>query len=148
MSRSSLKYVENNYSQNRQPVTAPVSNPVVYGCFPRYSSKPSFVDKLNKVLSGFLLCLVVLSLVSYYFVSDGERNMNKLGREIVALTNENIELQNKLDNMHSFNRVDSVLQTGSVLASAKKVIQVQSAKVAFVPNIKPQPINYHWTIGY
>ena len=74
--------------------------------------------------------------------------MNKLGREIVALTNENIELQNKLDNMHSFNRVDSVLQTGSVLASAKKVIQVQSAKVAFVPNIKPQPINYHWTIGY
>ena len=140
--------MEYNSSSNKQVVTAPVSNPVVYGRFPKHFSKPSFADKLNKALSLFLLCLVALSLVSYYFVSDGERNMNKLGREIVALTNENIELQNKLDNLHSFNKVDTVIHTGSVLASAKKVIQVSPTNIAFVPEVKPQPINYSWSIGY
>ena len=85
----------------QQVVASPVTNPVIYGRFPKHAVRTSSAEKLNKFLSMILLGLVVLSLVSYYFVSDGEKTMNSLGREIVALTNENIELQNKIDNLHS-----------------------------------------------
>jgi len=129
-------------------VQAPVSNPVIYGRFPKFNHKSSSVEKLNKFLSSILLMLVVLSLVSYYFVSDGEKNMNKLGREIVALSNENIELQNKLDNLHSFNKVDAIIQNNSTLDTAKKVIEIPAVNTVSVPKIQPVPVNYKWFVGY
>ncbi len=132
----------------QQAVAAPVTNPVIYGRFPKYASKPSATKKINKVLSACLLMLVVLSLVSYYFVSDSEKNMNKLGREIVALSNENIELQNKLDNLHSFNKIDSVIQNNIELETAKNIIEVPGVKMLAAPKMKPISVNYGWTIGY
>ena len=132
----------------QQAVAAPVTNPVIYGRFPKYASKPSTAKKINKVLSTFLLMLVVLSLVSYYFVSDSEKNMNKLGREIVALSNENIELQNKLDNLHSFNKIDTIIQNNVELETAKNIIEVPGDKTLAAPNVKPMHTNYGWTIGY
>ena len=97
-----------------QPVVSnPVSNPVIYGRFPRYIQKKSPAEKINKFLSAVSVVLVVLSLVSYYFVSDCQKTMNTLGREIVALSNENIELQNRLDNLNSFNNVDAMVH-GSI----------------------------------
>ena len=106
MSRGSIRYVDASYMYGQHAVAAPVTNPVIYGRFPKYTHKPSTSKKINKVLSVLLLMLVVLSLVSYYFVSDSEKNMNKLGREIVALSNENIELQNKLDTLQSYYNID------------------------------------------
>ena len=74
-----------------QPVVSnPVSNPVIYGRFPRYIQKKSPAEKINKFLSAVSVVLVALSLVSYYYVSDSQKTMNALGREIVALSNENI----------------------------------------------------------
>ena len=81
----------------QQIVTNPVSNPVVYGRFPKVIHKNSSIERINRVLSSLLLVLVVLSLVSYYFVSDSQKTMNNLTKQIVTLNNENIELQNKLD---------------------------------------------------
>ena len=97
-----------------------------------------------------MLCLVVLSLVSYYFVSDCERTMNNLGREIVKLNNENIELQNKLDNLNSFNRVDSIIKGNTMLDTAKKVIEVPAVNNVIIPSKKLMtiPVNYNWSIGY
>ncbi len=149
MSRGSIRYVDASYMYGQQQtVAAPVTNPVIYGRFPKYSHKPSTSKKINKVLSVFLLMLVVLSLVSYYFVSDSEKNMNKLGREIVALSNENIELQNKLDNLHSFNKIDSVIQNNIELETAKNIIEVPGEKTLEAPKMNPVTANYGWTIGY
>jgi hypothetical protein len=128
--------------------TSPVTNPVVYGHFPKHVHKKSAMERINQVLSGFLLCLVVLSLVTYYYVSDGQKTMNNLGREIVALSNENIELQNKLDNLNSFNRVDSIVQNNMTLDTAKKVIEIPAVKMISTPKMKPIPVNYHWSMGY
>ena len=134
---------------NTQSVAAPVSNPVIYGRFPKYIiHKRSSIEKINKVLSAILLGFVVLSLVSYYFVSDGEKTMNSLGREIVALSNENIELQNKLDNMHSFNRVDAIIQNNTKLDTAKKVLEIHSANTPLNIKVKSAPINFNWSMGY
>ncbi len=152
MSRSSIRYIDTTYMYGQQvtsnPVTNPVHNPVIYGRFPKYVQKSSPIKKVNNFLSAILLGLVLLSLVSYYFVSDGQKTMNGLSREIVALSNENIELQNKLDNMHSFNKVDAIIQSNTSLDTAKKVIEIPSVSIASVPKIQPLPINYNWTIGY
>ncbi|MBQ9246594.1 hypothetical protein IJ182_10050 [bacterium] len=149
MSRGSIRYIDSTYIYGQHAaVAAPVTNPVIYGRFPKHNQKKSYADKLNKFLSAILLMLVVLSLVSYYFVSDSEKNMNKLGREIVALSNENIELQNRLDNLHSFNKIDSIITNNSALDTAKNVIEVSAVNMVNAPQAKPAPVNYTWSIGY
>lgn len=132
----------------QQVVTAPVSNPVIYGRFPRYIQKKSPIEKINKVLSVVLLALVALSLVSYYFVFDGQKTMNNLGREIVALSNENIELQNKLDNLNSFNRVDSIINASHSLNTAKQVIEVPAVYTIANEKMVDIPVSYNWSMGY
>ena len=149
MSRSSIRYIDRTYIYGQNAVQVPVSNPVIYGKFPKHSvQQKSYGDKINKLLSIILLCLVGISAVSYYFVSDGEKQMNNLGREIVALTNENIELQNKLDNLHSFNKVDSIIQSKTMLDTARKVIEIPAVKIADVPVQNDTSENYEWSIGY
>ena len=132
----------------QQVVASPVTNPVIYGRFPKHAVRTSSAEKLNKFLSMILLGLVVLSLVSYYFVSDGEKTMNSLGREIVALTNENIELQNKIDNLHSFNRVDTIIADRTLLDTAKKVMEIPAVNDMANHKMAPIPVNYNWSIGY
>ena len=132
-----------------QPVVSnPVSNPVIYGRFPRYIQKKSPAEKINKVLSVISIVLVVLSLVSYYFVSDGQKTMNALGREIVALTNENIELQNRLDSLNSFNRVDTLIHGKTSLDTAKKVIEIPAVNMVEKTQLSAIPVSYNWSIGY
>ena len=109
---------------------------------------PTAEDRINRVLSSLLLVLVVLSLVSYYFVSDSQKTMNNLTKQIVTLNNENIELQNKLDNLHSFNRVDAVIQHNNTLDTAKKVIEIPAVNMVNVPKVPSMPVNYNWSIGY
>lgn len=149
MSRGSIRYIDTSFLYGQQAVAAPVSNPVVYGRFPKYvHHKKSSVEKLNKFLSMVLLGFVLLSLVSYYFVSDGQKTMNSLGREIVALNSENIELQNKLDNLRSFNKVESIMQGQTMLNTAKKVIEIPAVNMTSTPKVQPIPVNYNWSIGY
>lgn len=124
------------------------TNPVIYGRFPKHFEQKSSAESLNKFLTCVLLWLTALSLVSYYFVSDGEKRMNVLGREIVALNNENIELQNKLDNLHSFNKVDEIIQGKTLLDTAKKIIEIPAADSLASLETKPAPVNFGWTIGY
>ncbi len=147
MSRSAINYSGKIY-YNEQVKQAPVSNPVIYGKFPKYNSKKTPVEKLNKVLTVMLMGLVMLSLVSYYFVSDREKTMNNLGHEIVTLSNENIELQNKIDNMHSFEKVDEYIHSKTLLDTAKKVIEIPAVNIIQAPKPQSMPINYKWSIGY
>lgn len=132
----------------QQIVSSPVSNPVIYGRFPRYIQKKSPAEKINKCLSVVSIFLVALSLISYYFVSDYQKTMNSLGKEIVALSNENIELQNRLDNLNSFNRVDSIIQSNSSLDTAKKVIEIPAVNMVENVKLSTMPVNYNWSIGY
>ena len=148
MSRGSIRYIDASYMYGQQVVDAPVSNPVVYGKFPKFSTNKSYAEKLNKLLSRVLLCLVFLSIGSYHFVSNNQKIMNNLGREIVALSNENIELQSKLDNLHSFNRVDKIIHSKTLLDTAQKVIEVPAVNVVSSSQIKNIPVNYSWSIGY
>ena len=143
MSRSSIRYIDTTYMYGQPVVSNPVSNPVIYGRFPRYIQKKSPAEKINKFLSAVSVVLVVLSLVSYYFVSDCQKTMNTLGREIVALSNENIELQNRLDSLNSFNRVDSLIQGRTSLDTAKKVIEIPAVNNVENAKLATVPVNYN-----
>lgn len=148
MGRSSIRYIDTAYIYGQNTVAAPVSNPVIYGRFPKHINKKSHSERVNKLLNVILVFLVVISAISYYFVSDSEKRMNSLGREIVMLSNENIELQNKLDNLHSFNKLDVVIHNKTMLDTAKKVIEIPAVKVAAVLPDDEKNINYKWSIGY
>lgn len=148
MSRSSIRYIDTTYIYGQQPATAPVTNPVIYGRFPKHINVKSPVEKINKFLCTVLMCLVLVSVISYYFVSDGERKMNNLGREITALSAENNELQNRLDNLHSFNKVDRIIHEKTMLNTAKKVIEIPAVKIASAPIISEKNDSYMWSIGY
>lgn len=148
MGRSSIRYIDSSYIYGQNVVKAPVSTPVIYGKFPKHAERKSYSEKLNRLLNKVLIFLVILSAVSYYFVSDSEKSMNNLGREIIALSNENIELQNKLDNLHSFNKVDVVIHNKMTLDTAKKVIEIPAVRVAEVPKNSEKNINYKWSVGY
>ena len=148
MSRSSIRYIDRTYIYGQKAVAAPVSNPVIYGKFPKHINMKSPSEKINKLLNIVLIFLVIVSVISYYFVSDSETQMNSLGREIVTLSNENIELQNKLDNLHSFNKVDIVIHNKTMLDTAKKVIEIPAVKVAAIPQNSEKNINYKWSVGY
>ncbi len=146
MGRSSIKYIDTAYNDKQN--LRPVSSPVVYGNFPKYVYARSLMEKFNKFLGVVLLVLVMLSLVSYYFVSDDEKTMNNIGRDIAALANENIELQNKLDNLHSFNKVDAFIKNNSTLNTAKKIIEIPAVYTVTEPKTESVPIRYNWSMGY
>lgn len=146
MGRSSIKYIETEYSSRKNLKS--VSAPVVYGNFPKYVYAKSLIEKFNKFLGVVLLVLVLLSLVSYYFVSDDEKTMNKIGRDIVSLSNENIELQNKLDNLHSFNKVDAFIKNNTTLNTAKKIIEIPAVYSTAAPKVQPVEIRYNKSLGY
>lgn len=148
MSRSSIKYIDYSHEYSQAMGAMSVSNPVIYAPFPKYTYKKSAAEKINKVLNLILLCLVSLSLVSYYFVSDCEKNMNDLGREIAALSNENLELQNKLDNLNSFKKIDSVIYSHTSLDTARKVMEIPAVAMNSDVKLNTVPVNYNWSIGY
>ena len=149
MGRSSIRYIESTYIYTKNSMqTAPVTSPVIYAPFPKYSHKKSACEKINKFLNIVLLCFVVLSLVSYYLVSEREKTMNILGREIVALANENIELQNKLDNLNSFKKIDSVIYNNTSLDTARKVMEIPAVAMNSDVKLQDIPVNYNWSMGY
>lgn len=132
----------------QQSAGAAVGNSVVYGNFSNSSDGRFLTDKVNRTLMMILLLLVLISGISYYFVSDREKKMNNIGREIVSLTNENIELQNKIDNLHSFNKVDIAIHNKTMLDTAKQVIEIPAATSLTVPKFKNNSVHYNWSMGY
>ncbi len=148
MSRSSIKYIDSTYIYGQRAAVQPVSNPVIYAPFPKHIHKVSHAQNINKILNTALIVMSVLLFISYYFVSDSEKNMNILGREINNLTNENIELQNKLDNLNSFQKMDSVINSTSALDTARKVMEIPSVTMASAPKVFYAPVNYNWSVGY
>ena len=128
------------------------NNHVISGYFPKYTNsvKAMAIKKVNNTLCGLLLCAILISAISYYFVVASEIKLNEYSRETTLLNVENSELQNKLDKLKSFNNVDLTMQRNNLLQRPEKVIE--ATEVA-TPNLskKNNPINAKpkaWSIGY
>ncbi len=102
-------------------------NKVISGYFNKYVVyKETVIAKVNSTLSFILFLLVLLTVGSYYFTSLSEVKLNALRKEVIAINDENIELQNKLDYLSSFYNVDRTIKNANILQTAKRVMEVDA----------------------
>lgn len=156
MELNTARVRENDYNYSyteSQYVDRPVEHaPVIEGPF--YYNKDNLVKEMairrvNKMLSGILMLLILTAFVSYYFAMTNEVTLNKLRRQITTLNEENAELQNQLDRLKSFNNVDDKMGEYNLLQKAAKVIEVPAvAATAPVENKTASSTSFNWSIGY
>lgn len=113
--------------------------------------KPHTLSSINKSLCWLLAVIMIVMFISYYITVLAEVKLTKLGAETMRLRNENVELQNKLDNMMSYNRVEELVKRSNQLDTARETIEVDY--------IAPQPVKkqknkmsvktyYRWSLGF
>ncbi len=133
-------------------VENPIHNetPVIEGYFYKESTvKDMAIRKVNKSLCGLLMVAILTAFVSYYFVMTSELTLNLLNRQIIALNDENTELQNNLDRLKSFNNVDTKMMQYNLLQKADKVVEVSAVQTdAEVDTKHISSTPFKWAIGY
>lgn len=124
--------------------------PIIEGYFYKESTvKDMAIRKVNKSLCGLLIMAILATFISYYFVMCNELTLNTLNRQIIALNDENAELQNNLDRLKSFNNVDTKMMQFNLLQKAENVIEVpavQATEAVDTRHISSAP--FKWAIGY
>ena len=123
---------------------------VIEGIFEQEDNvKQMAIRKLNFSLCILLVVLIAVTTVSYYFATATEMTLNNLSRETSIFNDENVELENQLDKLKSFNNVDKSMQKSNLLTKAKKVIEVEEVNSASVAkNTLDSRKVFSWSIGY
>lgn len=126
------------------------SRQVIDGYFPKENLvKAMAIKKVNKTLCGLLLCLIFVSIISYYFVVSSEIKLNEYSRQTIMLNDENADLQNQLDRLKSFSNVDMTMQKTNLLQKPDQVIE---APEVLTTQTKPVQFEterpFSWSIGY
>ncbi len=128
------------------------TSPIIKGYFPNYKTYEEMaISKVNKSLCVILGMFVLVSLVSYYFVTSNEMTLNKLRKETIAINDENTDLQNKLDNLKSYYNVDKTMKSKNLLHKAKDVIEVQEShtdKTNLAVDLVNEKQSFKWSLGY
>lgn len=126
------------------------SRQIIDGYFPKENLvKAMAIKKVNKTLCGLLLCLIFVSIISYYFVVSSEIKLNEYSRHTIMLNDENAELQNQLDRLKSFSNVDMTMQKTNLLQKPDHVIETPE-----VVTSQTKPVQFEterpfsWSIGY
>lgn len=157
MNTARVREDEYKYSYNQTEYTEnPIQqeNPVIEGYFPKekqmeISIKAMAIKKINTTLCGLLGTLIVLTFISYYFSMTHELRLNTLNRQIIALNDENAELETNLERLKSFNNVDNKMTQNNTLQKAEKVIEVQAVNSAVTVEKKTDTsAPFNWAIGY
>ena len=126
----------NYYNSHYKNVQNPI-NPVIDGYFPTHKAyKEMAIARVNKTLCSILIMFILISAVSYYFVTASEITLNKYRKQALSLNDENVELQNKLDYLKSYYNVDKAMQKQHLLQKAKNVIEVKDAPASAPVNTK------------
>ena len=143
-------YEQSGYAEN--PIKE--ENPVIEGYFPKekqmeISIKAMAIRKVNTTLCGLLGALIALAFISYYFSMTHELRLNTLNRQIIALNDENAELETNLERLKSFNNVDTKMTQNNTLQKAEEVIEVQAINSdVTVAKRKDNSAPFNWAIGY
>ena len=131
-------------------------SPVINGYFPTHKTyKEMAIARVNRTLCALLTVFILVSAVSYYFVTASEITLNKYRKQALALNDENVDLQNKLDYLKSYYNVDKAMQKQHLLQKAKTVIEVKDApatapvvNVAAAKDAETSKKSYQWSVGF
>lgn len=120
----------NKKSQHDTAVSNPLTNEnnqIISGYFVNEKSyKEMVVQRVNTFLYCILGFLVLFCLISYYFVSCKEVQLNQISRETLELNYENDELQNKIDSLQSYYNIDKAVSRTNILERARHVVEVDA----------------------
>lgn len=152
----SNRYHNYNAQYNHAVQQNNAATPIINGYFPTQKTyKEMAITRVNRTLCVFLLFVILVSAVSYYFVTANEITLNKYRKQTLALNDENVELQNKLDYLKSYYNVDKAMQKQHLLQKANTVIEVKatpatapvnSNSIAAVAQASQKP--FQWSIGF
>ena len=131
-------------------------SPVINGYFPTHKTyKEMAIARVNRTLCALLTVFILVSAVSYYFVTASEITLNKYRKQALALNDENVDLQNKLDYLKSYYNVDKAMQKQHLLQKAKTVIEVKDSpatapvvNVAAAKDAETSKKSYQWSVGF
>ena len=149
--RTANKHIERRIGYVSDSVRIQRDDHVISGYFPTPNTvKAMAIKKVNNTLCGLLICAILVSVVSYFFVVSSEIKLNECSRKTTMLNVENAELQNKLDKLKSFNNVDLTMQKHNLLQRPEKVIEATAvntpANAKKIQNNATKP--KAWAIGY
>ena len=140
------KISENKKQDNRNVQ----QNQIISGYFIKEKSyKEMVIARINNFLCGVLSLLVLVCLVSYYYVINGEIQLNQIRKETLAINYENEDMQHRLDILQSFSNLDKQVTRTKILQTAKQVMELSAANLPNVnyenKNASPVP---GWSMGY
>ena len=142
--------IENGIKMGAGRYTKTSGNQIISGYFVKEKSyRELVIARINTFLCALLGFLVMVCLVSYYFVTMGEVSLNQIRKETLALNYENEDLQNKLDNLQSYYNVDMAVAKSNILQRATKVVELSAAQIPNV-NFENRDNNQKnaWSMGY
>ncbi|MCR5262136.1 MAG: hypothetical protein K6C94_09930 [Candidatus Gastranaerophilales bacterium] len=118
--------------------------------FAKHIKPKHTLSTLNKTLCRLLMAIIVIMTISYYITTLMQESLTKLSGETMKLNNENIELQNKLDNLMSYHNVEELVGRSGKLNPARHVIDINADKpVNTKKNVKKYNPNYYrWSLGF
>lgn len=156
MTRPVIDSKSNRYNNYNAQYNSTTQNPIINGYFPTHKTyKEMAITRVNRTLCAFLIMFILTSAVSYYFVTANEITLNKYRKQTLALNDENVELQNKLDYLKSYYNVDKAMQKQHLLQKANTVIEVKdtpstaplnNSAMAKVAQASQKP--FQWSIGF
>ncbi len=126
-----LKYAQQEIQENNNYSTSPIKRDVEVVKVNKenkkqHKSREQLVLMLN---TAFLVLIGIFSagfLVIYSMVAIKEDKLASLHSKINELNFENIELENKLENVKSYYSVDNKVAESNTLDKAKKVIEIDT----------------------
>lgn len=109
---------------------------------------PNKLLALNMVIVGMGAIVACAFIVVYSLVALSEAQLSKLHTEISDLNYENIDLENKLENVKSYYSVDTKVSSTNTFEKAKNVLEVEQVNVKAVPHEEPRGTNLNTVTGF
>ena len=107
------------------------------------------ISRVNAILCGLIAVLISVMLVSYYIVSVKTIQLNKVHKDIVTNSEENVELQNRLDSLTSYTHVDKITKEKNLLQKSQDIIEVKADETPIEKTVKDtHKPSFKWSIGY
>ena len=107
--------------------------------------------KINIILCVILVIVMSVMFLNYAVMTVTEVKLSKMSTETIILNNENLELQNKLDNLMSYHNVEQTVKESGMLDIAENVIELKKIRKPQTGKITPKYLtskSYRHAVGF
>ena len=111
------------------------------------------LSRVHTSLCFILAAIMIVMIVSYYITTLLQLELSKLTTETSRLNTENVELQNSLDKLMSYNNVEELVRNSGILDATRQSMEMDTKKRIIISK-KPTKKNnneknyYRWSLGF